>query len=99
MDLRPSNIICKDKDKKFHKIRLCDFEHSKKLGDNIYSDRYSQLLNPLGFTSPELYFFQKPILSSSPTSHSSFSPSSYSSSSSSTYYTSQSSHSECLLVE
>ena len=96
MDLNPSNIICKEQ--KFHKIKLCDFENSKKIGDYIYADRYSQPL-PLGWSSPELYFLQKQIISSSPTSHSSFSPSSYSSSSSSTYYTSQSSHSESLYVE
>src|SRR4051812_32346055 len=95
MDLNPSNIICKDK--KIHKIQLCDFEYSKKIGDYIYADRYIQPL--AGFTSPELYFLQKQILSSSPTSHSSFTPSSYSSSSSSTYYTSQSSHAESLYVE
>ncbi len=80
MNLNPSNIICKDKS--IHKIRLCDFEYSRKVGDKIYSHTYSQPFI-LGFTSPELFFFQKQNIISSPVS-------SYSSSSST--YTSQSSY-------
>ncbi|CAB5199795.1 unnamed protein product [Rhizophagus irregularis] len=93
MDLNPSNIICKDQ--KIHKIQLCDFEYSKNAGDNIHSDKYNQPLQ-LGFTSPELLFFQQIVSSSA--SHSSYSPSSYSSTTSSTYYTTKD-HPETLLVK
>jgi serine/threonine protein kinase len=97
MDLNPSNIICKDR--KIHRIQLCDFEYSRNAGDNIYSDRY-RYNHPLqlGYTSPELLFLQRNVTSSS-ASHLSYSPSSYSSTTSSTYYTTQSSQPEILLVK
>ncbi|CAB4485994.1 unnamed protein product [Rhizophagus irregularis] len=85
---------CHNKGVVIHKIQLCDFEYSKNAGDNIHSDKYNQPLQ-LGFTSPELLFFQQIVLSSA--SHSSYSPS-YSSTTSSTYYTTKS-HPETLLVK
>ncbi|CAG8434493.1 15526_t:CDS:2 [Funneliformis mosseae] len=86
MDLNPSNIICKDS--LIHRIRLCDFEHAKKVGDKIYSHHNQAFI--IGFTSPELFYLQRqqPVPSSL--------PSSYSSSSSNTPYTSQSSYLHCL---
>ncbi|CAG8443122.1 10537_t:CDS:2 [Funneliformis caledonium] len=46
MDLNPSNIICKDR--LIHRIRLCDFEHAKKVGDKIYSHHNQAFI--IGFT-------------------------------------------------
>src|SRR5437764_13084922 len=46
MNLKPSNIICKDK--LLYRIKLCDFEFARKVGESVRYENFS-----VGFSPPE----------------------------------------------